>query len=152
MINIPLNFPAYSFRIEKNADGKEFIFDRFRNKNIPLTPEEWVRQHLIRYLAEEKNFPVSLISIEAGMKVNRMARRYDALVYNREGKPLMLIECKAPTVAIGQETFDQVNAYNRTTKVPYLLLSNGLKHYCCVLDEVEVKYIFMPQIPDYNKL
>ena len=100
-----LNLPAYEFRIKKDSNNKLHIFDAIRQKNIHLTPEEWVRQHMIRFLIEEKEFPASLISIESGVKVNRLSRRYDALVYNREGEPILLLECKAPTVKIKQDSF-----------------------------------------------
>jgi len=147
-----LNLPAYSFRITKSANGSLFIFDSFRKKQVLLTPEEWVRQNILRYLTEEKKFPASLISLEAGIQVYRKPGRYDALVYNRSGMPSVLIECKAPPVAIGQETFDQVAAYNRTVKAPYLLITNGIKHYFCKIIADKMKYDFMEDIPVFGEL
>jgi hypothetical protein len=146
-----LNLPEYSFRISRK-ENKVMIFDALRKKNILLTPEEWVRQNILRFLTEERGFPPSLISIEAGLKVNRLARRYDALVYDRNRQPLMLVECKAPGVAINQNTFDQISAYNRTTKTIYLLITNGLKHYCCKLDDTAKRYVFLENIPAYDLL
>jgi len=147
-----LNFPEYKFRIARGEDGKKYIFDSLRHKEIILTPEEWVRQHLIRYITEEKDFPPALVSIEAGVKVNTLSRRYDALVYSRNGKPLLLIECKAPGIKINQQTFDQIIAYNHTMKANYLLISNGLKHYCCKLKAEKDRYEFLPEIPHYSSL
>jgi hypothetical protein len=147
-----LNLPDYSFRILKSEGKKLFIFDSFRKKNVQLTPEEWVRQNILKFLTEEKGFPVSLVSIEAGVKVNRLSRRYDALIYDRRGKPLLLIECKAPSVNIQQSTFDQIVAYNLTIKAHYLLVSNGLKHYFCKIDTQESKYKFLEEIPYFDVL
>jgi hypothetical protein len=147
-----LNLPAYRFRIKKSSDDKLFIFDEIRQKNILLTPEEWVRQHLIRFLIEVKKYPASLISIESGVKVNRLSRRYDALVYSRQGYPILLMECKASTVSINQTTFDQIVAYNQTVRAKYLLVSNGMKHYCCKLNTDARNYNFLEDIPPYHSL
>jgi hypothetical protein len=147
-----LNLPEYSFRISRSAGKKDLIFDPFRNKNVILTPEEWVRQNILRYLTEEKKFPPSLISIEAGVRVNRLARRYDALVYDRMGKPLLLVECKAPSIQIIQGTFDQVAAYNMPIKAGYLLVTNGLKHYCCKMNPNATEYSFLQDIPSFEAL
>jgi hypothetical protein len=147
-----LNLPAYEFRIRKDINDILYIFDAIRKKDIQLTSEEWVRQHMIRFLIEEKKFPASLISIEAGVKVNRLARRYDALVYNREGEPILLLECKAPTVKIKQDTFDQILAYNRTIKASYILITNGMNHYCCKINPELKKFDFLQDIPPFNSL
>ena len=93
----PLNFPQYPFRISRSDTGSLFIYDEYRKKALCLTPEEWVRQHILRFLTEDRGIPKSLISSEAGVKVNTLSRRYDALVYNRRGLPVLLIECKAPS-------------------------------------------------------
>lgn len=145
-----LNFPEYDFRISKDEDGKTYIFDPLRKKDLLLTPEEWVRQHVLHYLMSEKAFPASLISTEAGVKVNRLSRRYDALIYTRKGEAYMLVECKAPSVKINQEVFDQIIAYNRSIKAPYLLISNGLKHFCCQFDQTSHQYVFLPEIPFFE--
>ena len=147
-----LNFPTYEFRLSKNEEGQVYIFDELRKKNLLLTPEEWVRQHILRYLIEEKGYPRSLISAEAGLKVNQLSRRYDALIYNRRGEPVLLIECKAPSVPVNQEVFDQVIAYNRELKASHLLVSNGLKHYCCRIDPGSDHYVFLEEIPVFELL
>jgi hypothetical protein len=147
-----LNLPAYEFNIKKDANDNLYIFDAIRRKNILLTPEEWVRQHMIRFLIKEKDFPASLISIESGVKVNQLSRRYDALVYNREGEPILLLECKAQTVKIKQDSFDQVLAYNRTIKANYILVTNGMNHYCCKINPETKKFDFLEDIPKYDSL
>jgi hypothetical protein len=147
-----LNFPQYTFQISKTRAGKYFIFDMYRKKKVVLTPEEWVRQHMLRYLVEEKGFPASLISSESGIKVNQLSRRYDALVFDRKGKPLLLIECKATSVPVNQAVFDQVLAYNRSAKARYILVTNGLKHFCCRYAEQDGKYEFLHDIPSFNEL
>jgi len=147
-----LNLPAYEFRLSQNKEGQVYIFDALRKKNLLLTPEEWVRQHILRYLIEEKGYPPSLISAEAGLKVNQLSRRYDALIYNRRGEPVLLIECKAPSVSVKQETFDQVLAYNRQLQASHLLVTNGLKHFCCRIDPDSKQYIFLEEIPAFELL
>lgn len=147
-----LNFPTYNFTITKDKEGRLFIFDTLRKRKLLLTPEEWVRQHVLRYLTEEKQYPPGLISAESGLKVNRLNRRYDALVYNRNGEPVLLIECKAPGVRIDQKVFDQIVAYNQSVHAPYLYVTNGLKHFCCRLDARGKKYLFLEEIPAFNHL
>jgi hypothetical protein len=147
-----LNFPHYEFRISRSQDNKVFIFDPLRKKNVALTPEEWVRQNIIRVLVDDRNFPPSLIVVEAGLKVNRNVRRYDLLVYNREGQPLMLIECKAPVVSISQNTFDQVAAYNLTVKAKFLLVTNGIKHFMACFDPQSKSFNFLDDIPFFDKI
>ncbi len=147
-----LNLPEYSFKITTSEDNKKWIYDWFRKKDILLTPEEWVRQNILFFLVNEKMFPAALISIESGIKVNRMARRYDALVYNRQGNPLLLLECKAPDVKINQDTFDQISAYNLTVLAKYLLITNGKSHYCCKFNEQKNSFDFLEGIPSYEEL
>ena len=147
-----LNLPDYTFRLSKNEEGEVYIFDELRKKKLLLTPEEWVRQHILRYLIEEKGYPGSLISAEAGLKVNQLSRRYDALIYNRKGEAVLLIECKAPSVTVKQEVFDQILAYNREIKASHLLVSNGLKHFCCRIDPDSKQYVFLKEIPDFEFL
>ena len=146
-----LNLPTYSFRIQ-SQQGKRLIFDDIRRKFVVLTPEEWVRQHFVRYLAEEKKYPPSLMSIETGLKINRNQFRADLLVYDRKGKPLLLVEFKAPSVKITQQTFDQITRYNMTYKVPYLIVSNGLSHYCCFVELEKQTYVFLKEIPEFEEL
>lgn len=146
-----LNLPTYSFRT-RQADSKILIFDEIRKKFLVLTPEEWVRQNFIRYLVEEKNFPASLMAVETGLKLNQNQFRADLLVYSKAGNPLMIVEFKAPEVKITQKTFDQIARYNLTFMVPYLLVSNGLNHYCCQVDFEARNYQFFKDIPSFTDL
>lgn len=147
----PLNLPTYSFRT-KQVDSKVRIFDEIRKKFLVLTPEEWVRQNFIRYLAEEKGFPASLMAVETGLKLNRNQFRADLLIYSKSGKPLVIVEFKAPEVKITQKTFDQIARYNLTFEVPFLIISNGLEHYCCQVDFEAKNYNFFRDIPAYDDL
>src|SRR5690554_4551791 len=117
-----LNFPKYSFRL-KNSENKSAIFDDIRKKFVILTPEEWVRQHVVRYLLKEKNYPVSLTNVEKVIKVNNLIKRYDIVIYNSDGSIFLLVECKAPHIKITQETFDQIARYNLALKAEYLMLT-----------------------------
>ena len=146
-----LNFPEYTFKIRETEKNPQ-IFDPFRRKYVALTPEEWVRQHLVHYLIHEKGVPRSLISVEKSIRVNRLAKRMDAVVFSRQGTPLMLIECKAPSVQVSQATFDQAARYNLSLNVNYLLISNGIEHFCCRMDHAGKKYEFLQGIPDYDAL
>ena len=144
-----LNFQLYNFRF-KNSENKVSIFDEVRKKFIILTPEEWVRQHVVRYLIEEKNYPKSLINVEKVLQVNGLRKRYDIVVFNTDGSIFILIECKAPEIKIGQITFDQIARYNMTMKADYLMVTNGLNHYFCQMDFENEKYQFLPELPMYQ--
>ena len=146
-----LNLPAYNFRIIKKNE-KPFIFDDLRKKFVALTPEEWVRQHFIRFLIDVKHYPASLIAIEKQLVINGLKKRCDAVVYSRNAEPLMIIDFKATTVSIAQQTFDQAAVYNSKLKVDYFIISNGLKHYCCRLDKNVLQYNFLDDIPDFDSL
>ena len=146
-----LNLPAYNFRIIKKNE-KPFIFDDLRKKFVALTPAEWVRQHFIRFLINVKHYPASLIAIEKQLVINGLKKRCDAVVYSRNAEPLMIIEFKATTVSIAQQTFDQAAVYNSKLKVDYFIISNGLKHYCCRLDKNVLQYNFLDDIPDFDSL
>ncbi len=141
-----LNFPKYSFRL-KNSENKSAIFDAIRKKFVILTPEEWVRQHVIKYLLEEKKYPASLTNIEKAIKVNNLIKRYDVVVYNSDGSIFLLVECKAPHIKITQETFDQIARYNLALKAEYLMITNGINHYYCIMDFENQKYIFLEELP-----
>jgi hypothetical protein len=144
-----LNFPSYSFRF-KNSENKVSIFDAIRKKFIILTPEEWVRQHLIQFLITEKSYPISLINVEKVLKVNGLRKRYDVVVYNSDGTINILIECKAPEVTISQSTFDQIAQYNMTLQSNFLMVTNGLNHYFCQMDFKNEKYQFLSELPNYQ--
>ena len=149
---IKLNLPEYDFKTRVNESGKTEIFDSVRKKYLLQTPEEWVRQNFIRYLITEKSYPSSLILIEKGLNIHQMKRRFDAVVYTNSGQPAMLIEFKAPQVKINQKVFQQIANYNLQLRVKYLLVSNGLKHYCCEMDYLKQSFIFLNDIPDFGKL
>jgi hypothetical protein len=144
-----LNLPTYSFSVKSEA-GRNYIFDIIRKKYIVLSPEEWVRQNFIRYLVSEKKFPASLITVEQQFIFNKMQKRTDILVYNNQGDPVVLVECKAPSVPITKSVFDQIGLYNLTHHVPWLMVTNGIKHYCCQYVEAENKYQFTDFIPEWS--
>jgi predicted type IV restriction endonuclease len=144
-----LDFYSYRFRL-KNSENKVSIFDEIRKKFILLTPEEWVRQHVIRFLLEEKKYPKSLINVEKVLKVNGITKRYDVVVFKSDGSIDVLIECKAPQIKIAQDTFDQIARYNMTMKADYLMVTNGMNHYFCQMDFENEKYLFLPELPEYR--
>lgn len=143
-----LNFPKYSFRF-KSSENKLAIFDEVRKKFILLTPEEWVRQHTVRYLLSEKKYPNSLTNVEKVIKVNDLTKRYDVVVYNPDGSIFLLVECKAPNVKITQETFNQIARYNLVLKAEHLMVTNGLNHYYCKMDFENERYIFLEDLPPF---
>jgi type I site-specific restriction endonuclease len=146
-----LNLPEYNFRIKKQ-DEKLLIFDSQRKRYVSLTPEEWVRQHFIRFLIEVKGYPAAYLAVEKQLSLNGMKKRCDAVLYNDHAIPILIIELKAPTVPITQTTFDQVAVYNAKLKVDYFMISNGIEHYCCKVDTVNSRYEFFTEIPDYSNL
>ena len=146
-----LNLPEYTFKL-KLENGKEVIFDMLRKKYVRMTPEEWVRQNFIRFLVEEKNFPASLMAVETLVNVNNNPLRADLIVFGKSGQPLVAVEFKAPSVKISQDTFNQIVRYNMNLKVEYLIVSNGLAHYCCKIDYMANSYTFLQEIPDYTVL
>jgi hypothetical protein len=144
-----LNFPVYSFRF-KNSENKVAIFDEIRKKFILLTPEEWVRQHVVQFLLQDKKYPKSYINVEKIITVNGLNKRYDGVIFEPNGAIFLLIECKAPEVAISQHTFDQIARYNLVLKAKYLMVTNGLNHYFCQMDFENEKYVFLKELPEYN--
>ena len=143
-----LNFTSYAFKL-KSSENKTLIFDIIRKKYVVLTPEEWVRQHVLKFLLEEKNYPASLIAVEKQLKLHTRTKRTDIVVYNTQGTPELLIECKAPSVKITQAAFDQIARYNITTKARYLMVTNGLAHFFCQIDAKNETYVFLKDIPEY---
>ena len=146
-----LNLPQYEINITEK-DGKRLIFDFLRRKFVALTPEEWVRQHFTHYLVEHKGYPKGLLGNEIELQIGDKKLRCDTILYNKVVQPRIIIEYKAPTVALQQKTFDQISAYNLLLRVDYLIISNGLEHYCCKMDYEKREYHFLPDIPDYEKL
>lgn len=149
MINLQL--PSFPFSLQEK-NGKVFIFDCIRKKYVTLTPEERVRQHIVRFLSEYRGYPISLMSIEMPFKVARMKKRSDIIVFNNELQPLMLVECKAPEITLNDKVFDQASVYNLQIKAPYILISNGVMHYCLEFDGATQKYQFLFDIPLYKEL
>lgn len=147
----PLNLPTYFFRLKEDK-GKKYIFDEIRRRFVLLTPEEWVRQHIVNYLITVKHYPRTLISVEKGININRNRQRYDLLIYNTQGKPVMIVECKAPGIEINQQVFDQAGRYNNMHKAGLLLITNGIKHFCCSINLESRQYAFLAEIPDYKDL
>jgi type I site-specific restriction-modification system R (restriction) subunit len=143
-----LNLPTYSFKI-KEENNKIYIFDEIRRRYVRLTPEEWVRQNIIKFLIVEKSYPLSLFLIEKQYTNNRLSHRCDFLIYSRKGSPLLLVECKSPSVEITQNVFDQISRYNQQYKAPYLLITNGNKHFCCKVDIRKGGFEFLNDIPVY---
>ncbi len=146
-----LNLPSFSFRI-KEQNGKKLIFDNFRRRWVMLTPEEWVRQNFARYLAESKHFPATLMALERSLRLNQHDFRTDVVLFSRKGNPLVVVECKAPEVKISQQVFDQIARYNLELRVAFLIVTNGINHYCCRFDQSLQTYTFLPEIPDYQEL
>ena len=141
-----LNLPTYSFNI-KLIEQRKYIFDSIRKKFVILTPEEWVRQNFLKFLVDEKKYPASLIAVEMEFKLNNLSKRSDAVVYNKSGHPLLIIECKASSVKIDQKVFDQIARYNMKLNVEYLIVTNGLQHFCCKIDYKNYVYSFIKEIP-----
>ncbi len=146
-----LNLPLVKLQIKKKTD-KLYVFDVTRKKDLLITPEEWVRQHIIHFLKEQYNYPFSLMSSEGALKINKNLQRYDLVCYGKHGKPLLLVECKAPEIKLNQAVFDQAARYNYQLKIPYILITNGMEHYCCEVDVENEKFKFLESIPDYNTL
>lgn len=146
-----LNFPEYEFKL-REAEGRVQIFDSIRKKYIALTPEEWVRQHLLTFLVKEKKYPASLIAFEISLNRGNKKQRADVVVFANDGNPKLIAECKAPDVKIAQETFFQIARYNAPLKMNYLVVSNGINHYCCKMDYENGKHLFMEEIPSYEEI
>lgn len=144
-----LNLPNYQFRIKSN-ENKLFIFDFIRKKEVLLTPEEWVRQHFLRYLVDEKKYPASLIAVEKKMNLHQTTKRTDIVVYNQNAKPEIIVECKAPNVPISQEVFDQIARYNLKLDARFLVVTNGLQHFYCQIDTENERYFFLDDIPNWE--
>ena len=147
----PLNLPSFEAKIRKKGDFHE-IFDPLRRKYVALTPEEWVRQHFVHYLVSEKGYPASRIANEAAIRLNSLSRRCDTVVYDKQLEPLMILEYKEPKVVITQQVFDQVARYNSVLRVPYIVVSNGISHYCYRIDFNTLEYKFLTEIPLYGEL
>lgn len=146
-----LNLPPKKLKL-RQLNEKVEVFDVLRRKWLVLTPEEEVRQRFIHYMMDEKKYPAGLIAVEYSLKVNSLKRRADVVVFNRFGHPLLLVECKAPLVKIDQKVFDQIARYNLSMKVDFLVVTNGLDHFCCQLDFQNQSYHFLQDIPLFEEI
>ncbi|RCH56470.1 restriction endonuclease subunit R [Mucilaginibacter hurinus] len=147
----PLALPPYPFKITE-INGQLTMFDELRKKTIIITPEEWVRQHFVQYLINQKHYPKSLMRLEGGLRYNGMAKRTDIVVFNNAGQKILMVECKAPSVTINQKVFDQIARYNMTHKIALLAVTNGLKHYYCHINHESGDYKFIEALPGYGEL
>lgn len=146
---IPLNLPPFEYKVKKEA-GKVWIFDIIRKKYIQLTPEEWVRQHLINYFITELKYPKALMKIERGVTFNTLNKRSDMVILDRQGNPWMIVECKSPDQKLSDITLHQASMYNSTYRAPYLVVSNGVNHLCYALDWGNRKISQIRTFPDYS--
>ncbi len=145
----PLNLPSFAVKL-KNQSQRTQIFDRIRKKFVSLTPEEWVRQHFLNYLIEHKKYPESRIAVESSLIYNELLRRPDIVYFDVFKKAQLIVECKAPEIKITQSTFDQIARYNIALKVRYLVITNGIQHFCCSMDYEKESYAFQKEIPDFS--
>lgn len=148
---LPLNLPNFDIKVKKSAD-QLLIWDETRRKYVALTPEEWVRQHFVHFLISEKGYRQELIANEVSIKLNGTAKRCDTVIYDRLLTPLMIVEYKAPSITITPKVFDQIVRYNRVLHVQYLIVSNGLRHFCCQIDYETLSYRFLKEIPDAQEV
>ena len=148
---LALNLPAYETKITEN-EGKRQIFDILRKCYVALTPEEWVRQHFVHYLIDHKGYSKALMGNEVSILLNNTKRRCDTVVYDRSMRPRVIVEYKAPSVRITKEVFAQISRYNLILKVDYLIVSNGIQHYCCKMDYTDNTFVFLQEVPEYNKI
>lgn len=146
-----LNLPPFDIKIAVK-DGKNTVFDVIRRRYVALTPEEWVRQHFVHFLLEQKGYPQALMANEVQVQLNGTKKRCDTVLYRRDLTARMIVEYKAPDIAITQKVFDQITRYNIVLKVDYLIVTNGLQHYCCRMDYERGSYNFLQDIPDYQSL
>ncbi len=146
-----LNFPSFEFKI-RTINYRQEIYDPVRHKYVVLTPEEWVRQHLILYLSLIKKFPLSVMGVEKQLMLNKQPKRFDLVVFSRNGSPYLLVECKAPGVEITEKAFDQAARYNMLLKAEYFFITNGLDHYTCRIDYENKQYVFIEEIPQFDEI
>ena len=146
-----LNLPTYDVKLRGTREKPE-ILDFLRRRYVALTPEEWVRQHFTHWLVEHKGYPQGLLGNEIALRCGKKTLRCDSILYTKEARPQMIIEYKAPTVPVAQRVFRQISDYNLLLHVDYLVVSNGLQHFCCRMDYEHQTYHFLEEIPDYQLL
>ena len=144
-----LNLPPFEARLRKES-GRVSIYDILRKRYVALTPEEYVRQHFVHYLCGHLGYPEAVLANEVMLTAGQKKLRCDTVVYDSNARPKMIVEYKAPNVAITQKVFDQISAYNLLLKVDFLIFSNGLTHHCCKMDYSNQKYLFIDDIPNYE--
>ena len=148
---LSLNLPSFEAKIKAKGE-KKVIFDVIRRRFVSLTPEEWVRQPFVHFLLSHKGFPAALLANEVAIELNGTQKRCDTVLYNRDLKARLIVEYKAPQIEITQAVFDQITRYNMVLHVDYLIVTNGLQHYCCKIDYTQQKYFFLRDIPHYSEL
>ena len=148
---LSLNLPSATLKIA-DKDGKRYILDILRKRYVALTPEEWVRQHFVHYLINHMGYPSGLLANEVSIKLNGTSKRCDTVLYSTSLSPRMIVEYKAPVVNITQEVFNQISRYNIVLRVDYLIVTNGITHYCCKVDYENGKCTFLPSVPYYSEL
>jgi hypothetical protein len=144
-----LNLPPFGHKISE-IGGKSHIFDALRRKYVRLTPEEWVRQHMIHLLLSHYQYPKALMQCEGGLTLNQTQKRTDLVVFDRMGQPFLVVECKAPHITLNQAVFDQIARYNHVHRAPYLIVTNGLLHYCCCIDHQTSGITFLDDFPVFG--
>jgi hypothetical protein len=147
---LKLNLPEFKYKIQ-SKNSKNYIFDIIRKKFVALTPEEYVRQNFIHFLIFEKNYPKEILGVEISIKINETDKRSDIILFGKNGNARLVVECKAPNININQKTFNQIAVYNINLKAEYLIVTNGITHFCCKFDDVG-NYIYLKDIPDYSEL
>lgn len=145
---VALNLPSYDCKT-KQVDGKAYIFDLIRRKYVRLSPEEWVRQHIVNLLLTHYAYPKALIRSEGGLTLNQTQKRTDVVVFDRQGQPFLIVECKAPHIQLSQSVFDQISRYNHVHRAPYIVISNGMLHYCCCVNHDTADIQFMDDFPPF---
>lgn len=146
-----LNLPDHGVKTNHSAEGDR-IFDPVRHAWVALTPEEWVRQHVLNFLVHDLGCPASLMAVEKKLVLNKLTKRADIVVHGNDGQPLLLVECKAPQVKLDQSVFEQAARYNTVFKVPYLLITNGMVHYCCKVGQIGAKVEFLAALPSFGEM
>ena len=146
-----LNLPPYEYEL-RNQAGRRVILDPIRKRFVPLTPEEWVRQHFIQYLIRNQSVPQALIAVEVAIPMQDRHYRADIVAYDRQIEPVLVVECKRPSVKLGQDVFNQIGHYNVALRVPYLVVTNGIQHYCCMIDRTHHNHRFLDEIPTYQTM
>jgi hypothetical protein len=146
---IKLNLPSYTFQY-KDEEQNKYIFDNIRKKYVILTAEDWVRQNFIQYLIQEKHYPASRMAVEMQITLNKLSKRCDVIFFSKSGSPLIIVECKSTRINISQDTFDQIVRYNMKLMAKYLIVTNGMMHFCILIDHEKNNYTFLKEIPEYE--